>query len=285
MPYTVIYPTSPGQACHERRKRNPYRSMRKAGFTIDQQRERWWLRLHPLAAGIDRRIPVEWVVKRATVSRTNRYCYFRIPKCANTTIIKTLLQHDPALAASLARSAKPKRASRGLFRAIAWSPESLAKRYFCFTFVRNPYTRVLSAYLDKIAAAGPGNYAYVAAALGKADISEVSFADFIGFLERGGLFSNVHWAPQTSILPIATKLMSFIGQVENLEVDLARLINRIPGMLTFNAVFTHEQGRRNSDALLTEYYDADLVSRVLALYRDDFESLGYSEQLPVAAIP
>ncbi len=151
--------------------------------------------------------------------------------------------------------------------------------------MRNPYTRVLSAYLDKIAAAESGRYAYVAASLGKTDISEVSFPDFVGFLERGGLFSNVHWAPQTSILPIDTRLLSFIGKVENLEVDLARLINRIPGMLAFNAVFTHEQGRRNSDALLSEYYDDDLVSRVLELYRDDFRSLGYSEQLPVAAIP
>jgi len=258
--------------------------MKKASYTIDQQRERWWLRFHPLSAGIDKRIPVEWVLKRATVSRTHNYCYLRIPKCANTTIIKTLLQHDPALAASLAKSAKPKRASRGLYRAIAWSPESLAKRYYCFTFVRNPYTRVLSAYLDKIASAEPGNYGYVAAALGKTDISEVSFPDFIGFLEKGGLFSNVHWAPQTSILPLDTKLMSFIGQVENLEVDLARLISQIPGMSTFDAVFTHEQGRRNSDSLISEYYDDDLASRVFELYREDFNELEYSEKLPSAAI-
>jgi len=257
--------------------------MLNANNTPVRRRERWWLRLHPLSAGIDKRIPVEWVLKRATVSRKHSYCYFRIPKCANTTIIKTLVQHDPALKASIDKSAKPKRASRGLYRAIAWSPESLAKRYFCFTFVRNPYTRVLSAYLDKIASAEPGNYPYVTATLGKADISQVAFPDFIAFLEKGGLFSNVHWAPQTSILPIDTKLIAFIGKVENLQSDLTRLINQIPGLSPFNAVVTHEQGRRNSDALISEYYDADLVSRVFELYREDFISLGYSEKVLAGA--
>jgi len=252
--------------------------MQNANHKPARRRERWWLRFHPLSAGIDKRIPVEWVLKRTTVSRKHRYCYFRIPKCANTTIIKTLVQHDPGLKASIDRSAKPKRASRGLYRALAWSPESLARRYFCFTFVRNPYARVLSAYLDKIAAAGPGNYAYVTAALGKTDISQVTFPDFIAFLEEGGLFSNVHWAPQTSILPIDTKYIAFVGKVENLQSDLPRLINRIPGLLPFNAVFTHEQGRRNSDAQISEYYDAELAARVYRLYREDFNSLGYSEK-------
>jgi dermatan 4-sulfotransferase 1 len=259
--------------------------MKKSIHTTDQHRERWWLRLHPLSAGIDKRIPVEWVLKRSTVSRTNHYCYFRIPKCANTTITKTLLQHDAALAASLPKSARPKHASRGLYRAIAWSPESLAKRYFCFTFVRNPYTRVLSAYLGHIAAAESGEYSYVAAALDKTDISQVSFTDFIGFLERGGLFSNAHWAPQTSVLPIDTKLIAFIGRVENLEADLARLINQIPGMLNFNTVITHENGQTNSAAQIAEYYDDDLASRVYELYREDFDSLGYSEKLPTTANP
>jgi len=253
--------------------------MLNANNTPARRRERWWLRFHPLSAGIDKRIPVEWVLKRATVSHKHSYCYFRIPKCANTTIIKTLVQHDPALEASIDKSAKPKRASRALYRAIAWSPESLAKRYFCLAFVRNPYTRVLSAYLDKIASAEPGNYAYVTAALGKADISQVSFPDFIAFLEKGGLFSNVHWAPQTSILPIDTKLIAFIGKVENLQSDLTRLINQIPGLSPFSAVVTHEQGRRNSDALISEYYDEDLASRVYELYREDFMSLGYSKKI------
>jgi len=142
---------------------------------------------------------------------------------------------------------------------------------------------VLSAYLDKIASAEPGNYSYVTATLGKADISQVAFPDFIAFLEKGGLFSNVHWAPQTSILPIDTKLIAFIGKVENLQSDLTRLINQIPGLSPFNAVVTHEQGRRNSDALISEYYDADLTSRVFELYREDFISLGYSEKVLAGA--
>jgi hypothetical protein len=71
--------------------------------------------------------------------------------------------------------------------------------------------------------------------------------------------------------------------VENLQADMARLISMIPGLSPFNAVFTHEQGRRNSDALISEYYDDDLASRVYKLYREDFDSFGYSEKLPAIA--
>jgi hypothetical protein len=254
--------------------------MKKPGYRIDQQTERWWLRFHPITSAIDKRIPVEWVLKRSTVSHKHHYAYFRIPKCANTTITNTLIEHDPDLKSSIDNSLRPKRASRGLFRAWAWSPESLAHRYFCFTFVRNPYTRLLSAYLQKISCAQPGQYSFVADTLGKKDITEVSFSDFIVFLEQGGLYTNAHWAPQTAMLPLPSELMSFIGHIETLNQDLPEVIRQIRGLRPFKEIHTHQLHRQNSASRITEFYDDALFSRVLKLYRQDFSRLGYPETPP-----
>lgn len=247
-------------------------------------RGRPWLRLHPIAASIDRRVPVEWVAKRAIVSHRYRYCYFRIPKCANSTIVQTLATYDSSIRT---RSDKISRrdlkwSSRNLFRAFAWSPSSLARRYFCFTVVRNPYTRLLSAYLDKIVD-GVGDYRRVVDALGKNNIKEVSFPEFIEFLENGGLFANAHWTPQHALLPIGPERLSFVGRVETLDEDLRTLTGALLPHAKYVGTRSREDRRRDSQTHLPDYYRADLAERVARLYADDFRIFGYSTALPASA--
>jgi hypothetical protein len=243
--------------------------------------ERWWLRLHPLTRQIDRRVPVEWVVKRATVSNAHRYCYFRIPKCANSTVIKTLARHDPALAVApeAVTLDRLKHEAGGLFRARAWSPHSLARRYFCFTVARNPHARLLSAYLDKIAAADAGHYQYVARVAGKSDVTAVTFDDFVGFLERGGLYANAHWAPQGALLPVAVAALAFVARVEQLDADLGPLMQRIGIGANYTGTFLREERRRHSENHLGEYYTRELADRVARLYAEDFDQFGYATDL------
>jgi len=244
--------------------------------------ERWWLRLHPVARQIDRRIPVEWVVKRATVSNLHRYCYFRTPKCATSTVIKTLAHHDHSVAVAPEEVTldRLKHEAGSLFRSHAWSPRSLARRYFCFTVVRNPHARLLSAYLDKIAAADAGHYEYVARFADRADVTAVTFEDFVGFLERGGLFSNAHWAPQCALLPVAVPALSFVARVENLEADLGELMQRIGIGDDYVGTRVRHDRRRQSDNHLSEYYTPNLADRVARLYQEDFTGFGYAADAP-----
>lgn len=244
-------------------------------------RDRWWVRLHPLAAAIDRRIPVQWVSKRTIISHAHRYCYFRIPKCANSTVVQTLARYDSSLGRTpegLARR-ELKRSSRNLFRVWAWSPRSLARRYFCFTIVRNPYTRVLSAYLDKIAD-GVGEYREVITAVGKDDVHDVTFKEFVEFLEGGGLYMNAHWAPQCALLPIEPESLAFVGHVETLDDDLRTLVARLLPDSGFDGVLSREDRRRDSGVRLAEYFTSDLAARIARLYADDFRVFGYPEALP-----
>lgn len=91
--------------------------------------------------------------RRIAVSRRWRFAYYRVPKAANSTVILTLAAHDPEQADTEAwtahqakRDAYVAPTDLGLIAAFA-----AARRYTAFTFVRDPYTRVLSAYLDKVA--------------------------------------------------------------------------------------------------------------------------------------
>ncbi|MDZ7747947.1 MAG: sulfotransferase family 2 domain-containing protein [Halofilum sp. (in: g-proteobacteria)] len=72
--------------------------------------------------------------------------YNRVPKAANSTVIVNLARERFG-------EDIPSKTAKRLFR----RPAELARRelerfdeLFRFTFVRNPYTRVLSAYLDKV---------------------------------------------------------------------------------------------------------------------------------------
>ncbi|MEF8792416.1 sulfotransferase family protein [Thiohalorhabdus sp.] len=240
--------------------------------------EKWWLRWHPLARGIDPRVRVEWVTRRAAINPARRYCYFRLPKCANSTVIKTLFRYDPTLEEGpvSADVHTMKKRFSGLFRARVWTPRQLTANYFCFSVVRNPYTRVLSAYLDKIAAAEAGQYGFVARSAGFEEARGVSFSRFVSFLESGGLYANPHWAPQVALLPVEPSGLAFLGRVESLDEDLGKLADRLFGEGTFQGAALRADRRRGSDIRTADFYDAELFCRVYRLYRSDFEAFGYS---------
>ncbi len=260
-------------------------------------------RRRPLVRAVDARVNPLWVMRRAAVSRSGKYCYFRIPKAANSTVVRTLAFYDPDLPwsgkdrkamfakhsfeplpeAGLHRGAGADRGvglhrgagARGAVRAVsgADAAREFAEEYFCFTFVRNPYTRLLSAYLDKVARGRSVDRAAHRAA---------SFAEFVAYLEAGGLWRDPHWVPQVALIPVPIDRLAFLGKVERLQDDLASLIDRLFGDGTFKKVRSRGSGRRNAAAQLGAHYTPELAARVGALYHDDFAAFGYSTDLATA---
>ena len=224
-------------------------------------------RCHPMLWQSERRLSPHSIYTRSCISPQGGYCYFRIPKCANSTIVKTLAFHDPSigLRPDDIGGEAAKASFAHLLNAGVWFPEQLLRRYFCFTFVRDPYVRALSAYLDKGF---------------KVEVPLNCFADFLGYLENGGLYSNAHWAPQVSLIPVPVRRLDFIGKVETIDADLDTVGRRIFGDANWRGQVAKQTERQGSANRLAEYYDESLRQRVFALYRADFETLGYSTDLP-----
>jgi dermatan 4-sulfotransferase 1 len=236
------------------------------------------LRWHPVLRNRDRRVPVEWIDSRGAVPPSGRYCYFRIPKCANSTVVRTLSWYDPDL--SLDETDFTGGTAKDEFRPLSDVPcltvRGFTCRRFCFTFVRNPYTRLLSAYLDKMQ---NDRFQWVADRLGKKNVRECSFSEFVSFLENEGLFGNVHWIPQTSLLPVPVDSLALVGSVEALNDGLSSVVNTLFGPDTWSGSRDREHNRKGALEKVRSYYVEDLEARVFALYRKDFEVFGYPRLL------
>ncbi|WP_161596934.1 sulfotransferase family protein [Rhizobium glycinendophyticum] len=134
---------------------------------------------------------------------------------------------------------------------------------FKFTFVRNPYTRVLSAYLDKVKT-------------GKKMPPLPDFYSFCQYLDRGGLHANAHWAPQSSLLLIPLHRFDFIGRMETLSQDMS-VVGRRLGFRAVDGNVRAGPKSTNADKLLAEHLDDGSRLILNRLYAEDFDAFGYTK--------
>ena len=139
-------------------------------------------------------------------------------------------------------------------------------------FVRDPYARFLSAYLDK----------------GKKRVS--TFSGFITRVERG--LKNVHWNAQCHLVDCPKWLprFDFIGSIENIFEDTKELLQRLGAWEEYGAngwggtgeIFkgsVHKGHVTNADDKLSQYYTPQLKTRVKALLHKDFEFIDMVQRL------
>lgn len=222
---------------------------------------------------------LKWLASRTAISPKSGYCYFRIAKSANSTIIRTLAHHDSHII-SYKEDPRAKKTKRSFSRVpkFACSSEDFyfayVQKFFKFTFVRNPYDRLASCYLDKIMLEGGFNkYTFM---LTRKDIS-LSFEDFIKYLKFGGLYLNHHWCPQSSLIPIPINKLDFIGNVENMDTDIPFIINKIFGSFAFKTIINSNIGKKKIK--YNTLYTPSLRAEVYKLYKADFINFGYGKEL------
>jgi len=231
---------------------------------------------HPVLGGVPRglRLKMWW---RVSLHRRCGFAYIRIPKAANSTVSKTLALY-----------AWPGRARWMRQRDAIWAKrqyqhfgprttvESLLERFFCFSFFRNPYSRTLSAFLQKLE---KPKYRWAKRAAGVDRLDGRGFERFVDWLEHGGLHADVHWAPQTLICPVPVARLHFSGRVENLDRDLAALMRRLFPESDYQRPETRQRDRQHAIRRLQEFYTPALAARVHELFIEDFRQLGYPEDL------
>jgi len=197
---------------------------------------------------------------RGAYSPLEPFFYNRIPKAANTTITQVLFEHTRF------RPHQPRRdhPKYQFLRPLGLSNsevERLEREAWVFTVVRDPYSRVLSAYLDKVGRQRHQGRRFLAWAA-----------------RHGGLFLDMHWAPQADILCLPLERFDFIGRVESLDRDLGHILQHLysvePGSPAVQAGTS-----TGASARLDEAYGREERQIVNRLYGRDFDLFGYDRRL------
>lgn len=231
--------------------------------------------------------PLAELDPRTAVSHRWRYVYLRVPKAANSTVMVTLTDHFPEdhLAPSADVDLKLAAARKnGMVHFSQLADPSEIDGYFVFTFVRNPYSRALSAFLDKVGtdpdlSGGETEFhrryrRFHGRDIAAADGGRISFTGFCRYLAAGGERDNAHWMAQTRFLDLYDRL-DFIGRVESLVPDLATVVQRIGGGGGDVAMRRSGPPPTGADGKLLAYYTPEAAALIEKTYAQDFRRLGY----------
>ena len=197
----------------------------------------------------------------------HRCIFVHIPKAAGISVAM-------ALFGNLAGGHNTARHYRVVFGRDFW-------RYFKFTFVRNPYTRLVSAYEFL---RGGGHPAWPTNRRFRDEVlSEYrDFSDFVlRWLQPREEWPEPHFRPQHEFLELGGRLvMDFVGRVERIDVDFSKVCDRLgiqAQLERLNPTTTSEK-----QGTLGDYYVSDAVERrVRDLYAKDFELFGYPPRPPI----
>jgi hypothetical protein len=234
-------------------------------------------------SGLHPHLPVSIVVYSIHISLQYNYIFVETPKCACSSI-KTALQRlewrnpdyewknfEDIHVREYSPLLNPKQV--GSFRDLLNNP-----RMFKFCFVRHPFTRLLSCYLDKIQRNRPQK-AEILRQLGlpedKLD-TPVSFGQFVSaVVEQPVSAMNHHWRAQYYQTMQDGIQYDFIGRFEQLEEGMRVLEERISPEL---ARCLRPESRNATEARTESenYLTDELKEAIYQKFHLDFEHFGYT---------
>jgi hypothetical protein len=212
----------------------------------------------------------------------NKFIYCATPKVACSTILQTLQRfqlqdraflHDPSWEIhNRAYSPLISPLQVPSFKALAARPD-----IFKFCFVRNPYDRLVSCYLDKVKSGGLTDY-YLG--LLNRTGGAVEFEEFIEVItaqptEQMEAHSGVQYL-QTLQGHID---YDFIGRFEELQLGLEHVAARIGMNLALYQA--RVDPHRTGEKPFRDYLSAKVVQKITDCYALDFDRFGYSPIPPL----
>lgn len=144
---------------------------------------------------------------------------------------------------------------------------------FVFAFSRNPLTRLVSAYENKVV---QESYQPIMQNYFGAIYPDMPFAEFVRAVCRiPDWWSDEHFRSQSSdIFPRGKDKVDYIGSVENLSEDIQPVRNKLglPQPKTTNTT------KSKSERDMSDYYTQDLAAAIYRRYRDDFKNFNYEDE-------
>jgi hypothetical protein len=187
------------------------------------------------------------------VNKTQGWGFIHIPKTGGTSITE-ILQHQIGT---------EKITGHDSIRRFENS-----EKLFIFTFVRNPYTRILSAYFHGMR---KGEY-------------NCSFEEFLKKSNGKGL----HMLPQTFYTGSGSnnkQTLSYIGKYENFEKDLKFIFKKLDikytkiPHLNYNPIYDKQPNLKQESYYKHFYTEEWMKDWVRERYNDDFKQFNYDLEI------
>lgn len=182
--------------------------------------------------------------------------FIHVPKCAGVSVCK-------ALYGNLAGGHMTLAGYMNVFE-----PKAL-QRYFKFTFVRNPYDRLVSAFhFLQQGGMNDADRGWYERELGEYD----DFGNFVrGWLTPDNIYKYWHFMPQHHFMwdPAEKIRVDYLGRFERLDTDFKYIADRL------GCAATLPKSNSSARKSYKDYYDDETKEIVGAVYRQDLELIGY----------
>jgi hypothetical protein len=154
----------------------------------------------------------------------------------------------------------------------------IEEQYYKFAFVRNPWDRFVSGYMD-LNKHVPGRFSKRYSPLATQEETPnwykswdfENFNDFCLRFKESGWYKDTHFKPQFDFVSIDGKLsVDFIGRFENLNDDYQQVLNNI-GSEPLPLLHIHKSNRER----YRSYYTEETKEIVREFYKKDIEEFSY----------
>ncbi|MGB8628730.1 MAG: sulfotransferase family protein [Xanthobacteraceae bacterium] len=224
----------------------------------------------------------------------HRLLYISNPKCASTTIkmvLSSLARNQLDTSDQLHKRRysglkSPKRGGISAFHEVATHPAA-----FRFSFVRNPYSRLVSTWADKFQnkplVCGDSfidqylmNRDWIDETLPKGADSTLSFPQFVQFAAAtANRRLDAHWHLQDDLLTMPGIKLDLVGKVESFAEDFASVLDHAgAGVRLRQIADVHFNASQHQP--WPNYYTAGLADRAYRAYERDFDRFNYSRTIP-----
>ncbi len=144
-----------------------------------------------------------------------------------------------------------------------------------FSFVRNPFDRIRSLYINKFLdytkiSQSKFEYKIYLGGILKQDDDFASFIKKISIIPRR--LADRHFKSQTQLLYHESPKLDFIGKLETFESDMSVLENK------FNFNYIHQIHNKSSQNDHNLLYNKESYEIVRELFRDDIQTFGYEKE-------
>lgn len=163
-----------------------------------------------------------------------------------------------------------------------------------FACVRDPYSRILSAYLNKVESRllsgnnfPPEDFFLKIVSdiqdfwrdnLPTSEYPKISFEVFLLWIRDSNSYftQDEHWRPQSELLCIDSVNFNFIGRFETLAVDAQHILSEMNCDIPFPSQKNIKFAPTNANAKIGDYYSPAAINILNEIYAPDFANLNYT---------